>query len=42
MATFAETLAKLLKEPKLYLIRALVNTIDLEVIFDLVGKTIDI
>ena len=39
---FAEILASLLKEPKLYLVRKLVDTVPLEVIFDLVGKTIDI
>ena len=41
-ATFAETLASLLKEPKLYLMRTLVNNVPLETILDLVGKTIDI
>ena len=40
--TFAETLGNLLKEPKVYLMRALVNTVPHETILDLVGKTIDI
>lgn len=39
---FAETLANLLKEPKLYLIRSLVSNVSHEIILDLVGKTIDI
>ena len=42
MNMFADTLASLLKEPKLYLIRSLVKNVPHEVIFDLVGKTIDI
>lgn len=40
--TFAETLGNLLKEPKVYLMRALVTTVPHPIIFDLIGKTIDI
>ena len=42
MTNFAETLAKTLREPKVYLIRALVCTVDISLILELVGKTIDI
>ena len=34
---FAETLAKVLKEPKLYLVRAVVSNVPSEVIFDLLS-----
>ena len=39
---FAETLASMLREPKLYLVRAIVNNLPNDLIFDLLGLTIDI
>lgn len=41
-ADFAQTLAKMLREPKQYLMKGVVNNVPLEIIYDLVGKTIDI
>ena len=41
-ASFAETLASLLKEPKVYMMKTLVATVPYDIIFDLIGRTIDI
>lgn len=41
-SAFAETLAKVLKEPKLYLVKAVVANIPTDVILNILSKTIDI
>ena len=41
-AVLAETLANILKEPKLYLVKAIVNNVPSDLICTLLGLTIDI